>query len=341
MRSWKKLLVILLLAATVVSCQKAYHQKGETYYLIGNNMENPYWKEVRQGFLAGVRSLGLELNGEVGGPATRNVEQQLVEFRKAVAARPAGILVSPAEPGPFTEPIDQAIEQGIPVITIDSDAPESKRVTFIGTDNYQAGRQGGEIALKILQKVLSDRKVKQVNIIILTVPGQLNLDERVRGYREVLARNRKIRILAVLNNEGSIQKSHDLITTQLERPGAFIDGIVCVEAAGGEGAVSALYKIDAQGKIPIIAMDKNQETLDWIERGGIAATISQKPYTMAYYGVKLLDDLHHNAVRQFKDWKTAPVYPLPSRIDTGTAVVNKENLKEFEESLPPPPGPLG
>ena len=341
MRNWKKLFVILLLAATAFSCQKAYHQKSETYYLIGNNMENPYWQEVRQGFHAGVRSLGLEVNGEVGGPATRNVEEQLAAFRKAVAARPAGILVSPAESGPFNEPINQAIELGIPVITIDSDAPESKRITFIGTDNYRAGRQGGEIALKVLQKVLSDRKVKQVNIIILTVPGQLNLDERVRGYRDVLARHRKIRILAVLNNEGSISKSHDLIEAQLERPGAFIDGIICVEAAGGEGAVSALYKIDAQGKIPIIAMDKNQETLDWIERGGIAATISQKPYTMAFYGVKLLDDLHHNAVRQFKDWKTAPVNPLPVRIDTGTGVVNKENLKEFEEALPPPPGPLG
>ena len=84
-------------------------------------------------------------------------------------------------------------------------------------------------------------------------------------------------------------------------------------------------------------MDKSPGTLEWIDRGSIAATISQKPYTMAFYGVKFLDDLHHNRVHQFMDWRTAPVYPLPTRVDTGTAVVQKENLAAFKASLPPPP----
>ena len=61
---------------------------------------------------------------------------------------------------------------------------------------------------------------------------------------------------------------------------------------------------------------------------------------MAFYGVKLLDDLHHNAVRQFTDWRTAPVYPVPAIIDTGTAIVDKNNLAAFLAALPPPPGLL-
>ena len=48
---------------------------------------------------------------------------------------------------------------------------------------------------------------------------------------------------------------------------------------------------------------------------------------MAYYGLKFLDDLHHNAVHEFKDWRTAPTAPLPSWVDTGTAVVDKNNLR--------------
>ena len=108
-------------------------------------------------------------------------DEKTMQEQGVLTARNISCLVQPDQC--LGLPTIAALEQGIPVITIDSDAPESKRVTFIGTDNYQAGRQGGEIALKILQKVLSDRKVKQVNIIILTVPGQLNLDERVRGYR--------------------------------------------------------------------------------------------------------------------------------------------------------------
>jgi len=136
----------LLLSATVgiflfPSCQRSYHTDNEIYFLVGMNLESPYWQEVEYGFNGGVSWLGDEVKGEVVGPPQRNVEAQLQAFRDAVASNPAGILVSPANPELFTEVIDQAIDQGIPVICIDSDAPESKRIMFIGTD-----QQGDELA---------------------------------------------------------------------------------------------------------------------------------------------------------------------------------------------------
>jgi len=54
---------------------------------------------------------------------------------------------------------------------------------------------------------------------------------------------------------------------------------------------------------------------------------------MAYYGVKFLDDLHHSAVHEFKDWRTAPAPPLPSWVDTGTAISTRGNLAAFREAL--------
>jgi ribose transport system substrate-binding protein len=96
-----------------------------------------------------------------------------------------------------------------------------------------------------------------------------------------------------------------------------------------------------------MAFDKDPETLDWIERGAINATVVQKPYVMSYYGLKFLNDLHHNAVHEFRDSPTAPDTwtwgprrlpwtkwpPMPARVDTGTAVVDKNNLAAFRESL--------
>jgi ribose transport system substrate-binding protein len=79
-------------------------------------------------------------------------------------------------------------------------------------------------------------------------------------------------------------------------------------------------------------MDKNPETLDFIAQGTISATVAQKPYTMSYYGLKFLDDLHHNIVHEFKDWRTAPASPLPSRVDTGTAVIDRDNLAAFRSA---------
>jgi ribose transport system substrate-binding protein len=89
-----------------------------------------------------------------------------------------------------------------------------------------------------------------------------------------------------------------------------------------------------EGKLPIVAFDDDPDTLNWIDRGAIAATIAQKPYVMSYYGLKFLDDLHHNAVHQSQDWHTALVPPIPAFVDTGTVVVDKSNLKNYQEGMP-------
>jgi len=76
-----------------------------------------------------------------------------------------------------------------------------------------------------------------------------------------------------------------------------------------------------EGKLQIVAFDDDPETLDWIDRGAITATITQKPYVMSYYGLKFLDDLHHNAA------------PMPTWVDAGTVIVDKSNLKSYRETL--------
>lgn len=328
MRNGARYFLTFMTVAFLASCQSGYHTENETYYLVGMNLDSAYWEEVEYGFEGGVRWLGADVKGEVVGPPDPDVEAQLQAFREAVAKKPAGILVSPAQAEPFTEAINQAIEQGIPVICIDSDAPESKRIMFIGTKNYQAGLEGGRLTAQLLEE--------KGDVAILTIPGQYNLDERVRGYRDVFKDYPDIKVVKVLNSEGSVEEAEEQVSKLLDE-GPPIDAIVCVDDAGGEGAANALYRRALSKKIHIVAMDKSPRTLEWIERGGIAATISQKPYTMAFYGVKFLDDLYHNRVHQFTDWRTAPVYPLPRLVDTGTAVVRRENVEAFKASLPPPP----
>ena len=112
-----------------------------------------------------------------------------------------------------------------------------------------------------------------------------------------------------------------------------IDGILCLEASGGSGAAEAVHRFNLDGKLPIVAFDDDPATLDWIDKGVIAATVTQKPYVMSYYGLKLLDDLHHNAVHQYKDWHTALAAPVPTFVDTGTVVVDKSNTGGYREAL--------
>ncbi len=223
----------------------------------------------------------------------------------------------------------KAEAQGIPVITVDSDAPTSKRVMFVGTDNFRAG---GESAKRI-----ADILKGTGQLVVITIPGQLNLDERARGMNDVLKKYPGIKLAQTIDDNGDPRVANDNISALLKAK-AKIDGIICLEASGGSGAAEALHRLDV--KIPIVGFDKDPETLDWIDRDVISATVTQKPYVMAYYALKFADDLHHNAVHDFKDWRTAPAPPMPTFVDTGTAVVDKSNAKVFREALAAHPKPL-
>src|SRR5206468_4022192 len=198
----------------------------------------------------------------------------------------------------FQDAINAAIAQGIPVITVDSDAPNSKRIMFVGTDNFRAG---GESA-----KRMADILKGQGQVVVITIPGQLNVDERLRGVNETLKKYPGIKIVQAIDDKGDPRVANDNIAALLKAK-AKIDGIISLEASGGSGAAEALHRLDA--KIPIVGFDKDPETLDWIDRDGITATVTQKPYVMAYYALKFADDLHHNAVHDFKDWRTARAPP--------------------------------
>lgn len=179
----------------------------------------------------------------------------------------------------------------------------------------------------------------QGRVVLITIPGQHNLDERVRGVNEAFKKYPNLKIIKTLDDKGDPRLANDQVAQLLEAKEK-IDGLLCLEASGGPGAAEVLYRLDLIGKIAIVAMDKNPETLDWISRSAISATISQKPYTMSFYGLKFLDDLHHNIVHEFKDWRTAPTSPLPTRVDTGTAVVDKNNLATFKAAAAARPRPL-
>jgi len=320
--------ITLMLAA----CEKPYHQPEEKYILVTANVNLPYWQEAQAGLNDAGKTMGVKV--DIVGPTTFSPSEELAAFQQAVASHPAGILVSVTDPKLFNDPINAAILQGLPVVTIDADAPDSRRVTFIGTDNFRAGQESG--------KHMADMLGGQGRVLIIGLAGQLNTEERVRGVSEVLKKYPGIKIIQTVDDKGDPNNAYDTVSSLLQKKEK-IDGIIALEATGGTGAADALHRLDMTGKVKIVAFDKDPQTLEGIDRGWITATVVQKPYVMAFYGVRFLDDLHHNVVHEFKDWATAPAGPLPVFVDTGTAVVDKSNLAAFRKALAehPKPGPLG
>ncbi len=316
-------------AALIASCAKPYHEETERYVFVATNIDLPYWREANAGFLDAAKTLGVK--GELIGPATYDPNAEVGMFRQIVEQHPAGICLSAARPELFQAEIDKALAQGIPVICVDADVPNSKRVLYIGTDNFKAGRE----SLRRMAALVPGKG----SIAVITIPGQHNLDDRLAGVVDALKNFPALKLTRILDDKGDWRSASDELSELIQKKEK-VDGIICLEATGGAGAAGALHRFNMEGKLPIVAFDNDPETLDWIEKGAITATITQKPYVMSYYGLKFLDDLHHNAVHQFKDWRTALAPPMPTFVDTGTVVVDKNNLKIYREALTPHPEPM-
>jgi ribose transport system substrate-binding protein len=308
---------VAVVAVSLLSACGGRHDSTETYILVTTNTRIPYWQEAAQGLQAAARELGVK--SEMVGPESYDPKAEKEEFVKATHRPivPAGMLVSAADAGLMQDAIDSAVAAGIPVITIDSDSPKSKRLTFIGTNNYQAGQTGAETLAKELKG--------KGNIVVYTMPGQENLGERFEGYKRVLARNPGIQVVQVVDVAGDPSKAFDA-TKEYTEKGKKADAFVCLEALSCAEVADVLDRANVRDKV-VIAMDTMDKTMEWMKKGMIRATIAQRPYTMAYFGTRMLDDFHHA--------KPANVDPssshasMPVFIDTGATLVDKTNMGSF------------
>jgi ribose transport system substrate-binding protein len=318
MSALSKRAILALLAgsfALLTGCQR--HSKDEHYYLIATNTKVPYWQTAASGFKNAATEYGV--TAEMRGPEGFDPQAEVQEFRSVVASKPAGILVSVADSKLMTPEINSALAAGIPVITIDSDAPESNRIYFIGTNNVEAGRLGGNRLVGLLKG--------KGNVVFFSNPVQPNLNERLEGYRDVFAGYPGINVADVFDIKGDSGNAMDKAREYLALTGAKkVDAMVCLESASGRDVAEAFKRSHAEGRV-LIAMDIDEGTLALVKDGTIDSTISQKPYTMGLLGLKSLDEVHHSPVKSLGDrYAMDPFAPFPAFVDTGVSLVDRTNV---------------
>jgi ribose transport system substrate-binding protein len=317
-----RLSTLILISFFLLSCGSA-HNSDEYFVFVSSNIQLPYWKTAGSGFSrAAAEFKGVRF--DFTGPQSYDAKAERDALDQAVQKKATGILLSVADASVLKDSIDKAIGASIPVITIDSDAPSSKRLFFIGTNNYQAGFTGG-------QRLAQELKGKG-NVVVFTMPDQPNLQDRLRGYKDALAKSPNIKITRVVDIQGDPRIAFDTTTQIVGKERDKVDGFVCLEAQSGKEVASVLNSYKVSGKV-VIAMDTDQETLDWIQKGVIAATIAQKPYTMAFVGMQMLDNLyHHKPPSLDADWAKDGYAPIPMFVDTGSDLIDKANIQSFIEA---------
>jgi ribose transport system substrate-binding protein len=319
LRSQRTLPVVslLILVASLLSC--GAHDSNEYFVFVAANLQVPYWQAAGAGFTkAGAQ---FKVRTDFLGPNTYDPKAERDAFDQAVQQKATGILLGVTDPTLLKDSIDKAIAAGIPVITMDSDAPASKRLFFIGTNNYEVGTTGG---MRLAQELKG-----KGNVVVFTMPDQRNMQERLHGYRDALERTPGIKITRVVDIQGDPRIAFDTTTQIVGKEKDQVDAFVCLEAQSGKEVAGVLNSYHINGKV-VMAMDTDPETLDFIKSGVIAATISQKPYTMAFVGMQMLDNLYHHKPSSLEtDWSKDSFAPIPSFVDTGSALIDKSNVDSF------------
>ncbi len=320
MKTWKCVALALagLGVAFTTGCDR--HSKKEVFYMVSSNMALPYWQTAAKGFNQAASKY--MVTAKVVGPENYDPQAELTELQKAVAAKPAGILISVADVSVLGPEIDAAIAAGVPVITIDSDGVGTKRLFFIGTNNLDAGRLGGH------------RVIEQLggagNVVFFTIAGQPNMEERLKGFKDVLETRPNIHIVDVVDIKSDARAAFDKAQEMMTYTGAKkINAFICLESASGKMVSDAVNRSNATDRM-VVAWDVNQDTLDGIKGGSINVTVAQKPFTMGYIGLRMLDQIFHDPPASLsKDYSQDAFSTMPEFVDTGTSLVDKRNVDAY------------
>jgi len=247
-------------------------------------------------------------------PQTGSVDEQQRILEELLARNVDGIAISPIDPANMTRILNEAAARTI-LITHDSDAPESDRRAYIGTNNYAAGRIAGEEIKKALPEG------GRIVIFVGRLDAQ-NARERRQGILDVLE-GTLIEVLDTRLDYGDQAKARENVEAMLvAHPD--LDGMAGLWAYNGPAIVSAVREAGRIGRIKIVCFDEEEATLQAIRDGEIEATIVQKPFEFGYQSIRLLHALRGG---------DASGVPPDRLIDTGVTVVTRDNVEAFWAEL--------
>jgi ribose transport system substrate-binding protein len=293
---------------------------NEEYYMVTFLSGIEYWKGCYKGFEDAGKLYGIKTI--YTGGTQYDVNQEVTALEQVIAKNPAGIAVTCMNPDAFKAPIKKAMAAGIPVITFDADSPDSSRFSFLGTGNEYAG--------SVAAKALSEQVGPQGgDIAVITLPAQLNHEQRSAGFKKALETEYKnLKLVATGNGKGDAGESAKALASILQA-NPNIKGVFCTDATSGVGAATAVKEANKFGQVKILSFDTDKGTLDSIKSGVISASIAQGTYIMGFQSMNFLYQLKHNLINPIEGWKQKGISPLPFYVDTGVTIVTKENVNSF------------
>ena len=339
MKNGLRLITVLTLAVMALSplvgsgVSAPVKAQDDTFTIawIPKALNNPVFELGRDGCMAAAAQLGAEVGQTVEclymGSVNSDMAEQARIIEDAISQGVDAIGVSCNDPDGCVDPINAAIAAGIPVMTWDSDSPESDRFTYLGVDNYT----GGKAAAALLVKEMGTSG----KVALLTgVPGAFNLEERIRGFKDYVAQYPGIEIVATVACNDDINLGVQVVEeTMLANPdlnGWFFVGLWPVFA--GRGAMPQFEQAVLNNNMKAVAFDTLPVELEWVQDGLLHGLVGQKYWGWGYDTVYMLYDYVVNG-KQFPDWTDSGMDIVT--INNVDAMAEAWATSDFTQPLPP------
>jgi ribose transport system substrate-binding protein len=239
------------------------------------NGASDFWKAAE----AGVKKAQGELpnyNLVFKYPEQASAAIQIRLMDDLVAAGVAGIMVSSADPKTSSDALNRIGGQ-VALFTTDSDAPETKRVAYIGSSNTDAGKQAGELVLKALPN--GGKCMGFVGLL-----GADNAKERIQGVRDTI-KGSKVTLVDVRGDDiDQTRAKRNVEDTLTANPD--INCMIGFYSYNTPRIYEALKDADKLKQITVIGFDEDPITLGGVKEGTIVGTVVQQPYEWGYQGMK-------------------------------------------------------
>ncbi len=323
--------VAIVLAVSVFSCSKPASSSGKKLkFGVVTNAVAPFWNPMVKGMEQAAKEFGIEASWR--GPQNARVDEQKRILEEYVSEGVKGICISPIKNEAIGPEIDRMIAQGLLVITMDSDAPNSKRLAYIGTNNFQAGVRAGQEAIR----VLAGQPAKAIAFV--GDRGAQNAQERLGGFITA-TKDHGIQVLEVREDQTDKAKARaNAENAILEHPE--VNLLLGLWSYNGPAIAAAVDEQKKHGQVKIVCFDAEPLTLANLKTGKVDVTIVQRPFMFGYLSVQLLNDIAKMGIYAAKTKWQAGVrvktksgdlsFQMDSKaiIDTGVEAIVPNNVQD-------------
>lgn len=319
MNAYRGMIVAVLATALLASCGQREPKEGAganvraegkppVVAVIPKGTTHVFWKSVEAGALDAGKELGVEIRWK--GPIKENDRaQQIQVVQQFVSEGVDAIVLAPLDEEALQGACQEAMKKGIPVVIIDSALKgEAGKdfVSFVATDNMEGGRMAG----RKLAELLGGKG----NVVLLRYQvGSASTDNREGGFLETVQQDNQI-VMTSQNQYGgptvgdAIAVAENIVDVLKQAQGVFTPN-----ESTTVGMLTTLQRHKLEGKVAFVGFDASPTLLEGLKDGAIDALVVQNPRKMGRLGVA-------TAVAALKK------QPVEARVDTGVALVTRENL---------------